>query len=393
MASTGEDLAQGRAFYQGGLTGFRALAATLVMLFHLNDFAGPRAMGVSVLGTQVYLHPLMTTGWVGVDLFFVLSGFLLATHLMEAMARGRPQAWRKYFVARARRVFPAYWAQLAVLFIAALWVGRAIPEWAKYLPLHIPRLHFVSEPASFSINNVYWTLPIEFSFYLCLPLIALYLLRAERRGGAASWAMLAALYAAILALVWSYRYAMSRHFANDSVNVIAWATSQIPGTIDVFFAGVAVAVALRWGRARHGPWTRRGERLASTLLALAGLAGVVAMMYFIDAIYLVYWKGHPALIWWHSLTAVFAAMLVAGIALSGPLTGFLFESRAVVFLGTISYSIYLWHYPIGLWAMRTFDARQIGTASFFAVTIPLVIAASAISYYLVEKPFLRKANS
>src|SRR5689334_6257593 len=114
MASTGADAAPGQPFHQDGLTGFRALAATLVMLFHLNDFAGPKAMGVTLFGHTLYLHPLMTIGWVGVDLFFVLSGFLLATHLMEALARGRPQALRRYFVARARRVFPAYWAQLAI---------------------------------------------------------------------------------------------------------------------------------------------------------------------------------------------------------------------------------------------------------------------------------------
>lgn len=392
MASSGQDTAQGQAFYQGGLTGLRALAATLVMLFHLNDFAGPKAIAVSLFGTQVYLHPLMTIGWVGVDLFFVLSGFLLATHLMEALARGRPRALRKYFVARARRVFPAYWAQLAVLFLVALLVGRSIPEWAQYLPLHIPMLHFVSEPASFSINKVYWTLPIELAFYLCLPVIALFLLRAERGGGAASWAMLAALYAAILAMVWTYRYAMFQRFAGAEINVIAWATSQLPGTLDVFMAGVTAAVALRWGRARHGPWTRGGERLASTLLALAGLAGVIGMMYFIDAIHEVYWRGHPALFVWHSVTAAFAAVLVAGIALSGPLTRALFETRVVIFLGTISYSIYLWHYPIGLWAMRAFDAREMGTAAFFAVTIPLIVMASAASYYLVERPFLKKAR-
>ena len=392
MASTGPDAAQGAPFYQGGLTGFRALAATLVMLFHLNDFAGPRAMGVALFGSTVYLHPLMTIGWVGVDLFFVLSGFLLATHLMEALARGRPQALRRYFVARVRRVFPAYWAQLAVLFLVALWVGKSIPEWAKYLPLHIPMLHFVSEPASFSINNVYWTLPIEFAFYLCLPLLAIYLLSAERRGGAASWAMLAGLYAAVLALVWTYRYAMFRRFEGDTINVIAWATSQLPGTLDVFMAGVAAAVALRWARARHGPWPRAREQLVSTLLAVAGLVGVVGMMYYVDAIHEVYWRGHPALFVWHSVTAVFAALLVAGISLSGGLTGALFETRVVVFLGTISYSIYLWHYPIGLWAMRAFNAQEMGAAAFFALTIPIILAASAVSYYLAERPFLRKAR-
>lgn len=392
MASTGAEAAPGPGFYQDGLTGFRALAAGWVMLFHFNGFAVPKVIAVSVFGRELHLHPLMTVGWVGVDLFFVLSGFLLATHLLEAMARGRPHVLRRYFAARVRRVFPAYWVQIALLFIAAVWAAKAIPDWARYIPLHLPMLHFVSEKVSFSINDVYWTLPIEFSFYLCLPLIAHYLLRAERRGGRASWVMLFGLYAAILAVVWCYRYAMFRHFEASPINVIVWATSQLPGTLDVFMAGVVAATVLRWRRMRGAPWPRPRERGVSTALAIAGLGGIIAMMYCLDSLYAVYWKGHWALFVWHSATAVFIAMVVAGIAMAGPLTRALFETRVMVFLGTISYSIYLWHYPIGLWAMRTFNAPELGVAVFCALTIPIVIAASAASYYLVERPFLRKAR-
>ena len=392
MASTGEDVAQGQPFYQGGLTGFRALAASWVMLFHLFAFTGPKVISVSVFGRELHLHPLLTIGWVGVDLFFVLSGFLLATHLMDALARGRPGALRRYFAARARRVFPAYWVQIALLFVIAVLAARAIPDWARYIPMHIPMLHFLSEKASFAINAVYWTLPIEFSFYLCLPLIARYILRAERRAGAARWAMLFGLYAAIILMVWCYRYAMFRHFEQGTVNEIVWITSQLPGTLDVFMAGVVAATALRWLRLRAAPSPSPGHGLASTALAAAGLAGILGMMYFIDHLYAVYWQGHWALFVWHSITAVFIALLVAGIAISGPLTRALFETRAMIFLGTISYSIYLWHYPIGLWAMRTFNAPEMGAAGFFALTIPLILAASAASYYLVERPFLRKTR-
>ena len=95
MASTGADVAPGHTFHQDGLTGFRALAAAWVMAFHLNAFAVPKVIPVSVFGFEFSLHPLLTVGWVGVDLFFVLSGFLLATHLMEAMARERPGTLRR----------------------------------------------------------------------------------------------------------------------------------------------------------------------------------------------------------------------------------------------------------------------------------------------------------
>jgi peptidoglycan/LPS O-acetylase OafA/YrhL len=377
-------------FYQEGLTGLRALAATWVMLFHVNSFAGPRAIELRLGSFAVEVHPLITCGWVGVDLFFVLSGFLLATHLLQSLSRPTPGIYRRYLAARVRRVFPAYWAQLAILLGVAVIAAGSLPAWAKYLPLHIPMLHFVSESASFAINNVYWTLPIEFAFYLCLPFIARVLARAERRERS-KWLTLALLYAGSLVLVWAYRYATWRLFAESPVNIIVWATAQLPGSFDQFMAGVAAATALRWWR-RDGLFldSARTGGLSSGL-AIVGLGGVVGMIYFIDAIYLEYWHGHPALFFWHSATSAFVALAVLGIALGGPLTRALFENRVAVWLGTISYSIYLWHYPIALWLKPALDGMGAGLASWVLVAVPLTIAVAAASYYALERPFLARA--
>jgi len=375
-------------FYQEGLTGFRALAAAWVMLFHVNAFAGPRVIELRLGSFAVEVHPLITCGWVGVDLFFVLSGFLLATHLLQSLSHPAPGIFRRYFVARARRVFPAYWAQLAILLAVAVVAAGTLPAWLKYLPLHIPMLHFVSAEASFAINNVYWTLPIELAFYLCLPFVARVLARAERREHS-KWLTLAFLYAGSLVLVWAYRYAVWRLFAESPVNTIVWATAQLPGSFDQFMAGVAAAAALRWWR-REGHLQARTGGL-STGLAIVGLGGVVGMIYFIDAIYLEYWHGHPALFFWHSATSAFVALAVLGIALGGPLTRALFENRAAVWLGTISYSIYLWHYPIAQWVKPPLDAMQAGRAGYMLAAVTLTIAAAAVSYYLVERPFLARA--
>lgn len=377
-------------FYQEGLTGFRALAATWVMLFHVNSFAGPRAIELRLGSFALEVHPLITCGWVGVDLFFVLSGFLLATHLLQSLAHPAPGIFRRYFAARARRVFPAYWAQLAILLAVAVVVAGSLPAWARYLPLHIPMLHFVSESASFAINNVYWTLPIELAFYLCLPFVVRVLARAERRERS-KWLTLALLYAGSLVLVWAYRYAAWRLFAASPVNTIVWATAQLPGSFDQFMAGVAAATALRWWRRDgHLPAPARTRGL-STGLAIVGLGGVIGMIYFIDAIYLEFWQGHPALFFWHSATSAFVALAVLGIALGGPLTRALLENRLVVWLGAISYSIYLWHYPILEWVKGPLDAMHAGLGLYVLVAVPLTIAASALSYYALERPFLARA--
>jgi peptidoglycan/LPS O-acetylase OafA/YrhL len=377
-------------FYQEGLTGLRALAATWVMLFHVNSFAGPRAIELRLGSFALEVHPLITCGWVGVDLFFVLSGFLLATHLLQSLSHPAPGIFRRYFAARARRVFPAYWAQLAILLAVAVIAAGSLPGWAKYLPLHIPMLHFVSEEVS-SANNVYWTLPIEFGFYLCLPFIARVLARAEHRDRS-KWITLALLYAGTLVLVWAYRYMVFRLYEAHPVSTIVWATGQLPGSFDQFMAGVAAATALRWWR-RDGHLLEPGRSgWLSTALAVAGLGGVVGMIYFIDAIYLEYWRGHPALFFWHSATSAFVALAVLGIALGGPLTRALFENRAMVWLGTISYSIYLWHFPILQWVKAPLDGMNAGLAGYLLAAVPLTIAVSALSYYAVEKPFLARAS-
>jgi peptidoglycan/LPS O-acetylase OafA/YrhL len=82
--------------------------------------------------------------------------------------------------------------------------------------------------------------------------------------------------------------------------------------------------------------------------------------------------------------------LVFGIALSGPLTRFLFESRVVLFLGTISYSLYLWHLPVALWVSQAVDMSRMNIGTFALVAVPPIVAASAASYYLVERRFMAR---
>ena len=370
--------ARGHAFYQEALTGVRALAAVWVMLFHVNAFAGPRVLSIHPFGVRIDLHPLMTVGWVGVTLFFVLSGFLLTTHLLDALERGDDRVLPGYFVARVRRVIPAFWAQLAILFVVAFAIGQAPPPWTRYIPLHLLMLHNVSEAASYAINPVYWTLPIEFAFYLVLPVIAVRLARLDASGSRGRALVL--LYAAAVAVSIGYRYVAYRLAGTN----IAWISNQLPGTIDQFVIGTVLAAQWRrWRKAGQGP--ERARRL-SNALTLGGLAGMLGMVYYLDSIYETFWVGNPAVYYWYSVDAFFAGMVVLGAAMGGRAARRLFANPVAVFLGTISYSLYLWHYPVVEWLRPA----ALGYATFFAVAIPLCIAASALSYALVERPFLKR---
>ena len=379
-----DEHAKGHAFYQEGLTGLRALAAGWVLLFHVNVVAVPRIISVHPFGVRIDLHPLLTVGWIGVTIFFVLSGFLLTTHLLDALSREGNRALPRYYVARVKRIVPAFWGQIAILFAIAYAVEGAAPYWTRYIPLHLVMLHNTSVEASSAINPVYWTLPIEFLFYVVLPLVAVRLVRWDPIRTAYRWKALVLIYAASVALSVAYRYAV---FPVGGENP-AWISNQLPGTIDQFMIGTVLATGWRWWRADHEPGP--GVARLSTALATVGFMGIIAMIYYLDSIYDVFWSGkHPAVYVWYSVHAAFVGMLVLGVAMGGPLTRSVFANRAALLVGTISYSLYLWHFPVILWVEKI---GKMGYATFFLVSIVACLAVSAISYLLLERPFLKMSR-
>ena len=379
-------------FFQKGLTGFRALAALWVMVFHFNAVVGPKRLIIDLAGYPIKVTPLVTCGWVGIDLFFVLSGFLLTTHLLEVYTPERERAvFADYFKARMLRVFPAYWFQLAVLLFIALYTTAAWPNWWKHLPLHMFMLHNFLGEESQAINAVYWTLPVEFGFYICLPFIFKFILPTLRRDQM-FLPKVGALVALTVVAAISYRYLIFHALKGNTINSLALAMGQFPGMIDLFVIGAGAAIIMRALNNSDSRKNKIQQGWLSNTLAVIGLSGVIGMMYFLDHVFATYWSGHWLLFVWHSITALFIALVICAIALSGPITRLLFENRATVFLGSISYSIYLWHFPITIWFAQKLDMPHTGLIRFSLIVAPVVILVSTISYYLVEKPFLGRKD-
>ena len=375
----------GARFQRPGLTSVRALAALLVVLFHANQFVVPARLAAGPLD----LTPFVTIGWAGVDVFFVLSGFLITLHVAERLSGAPLRAiFRPYLRDRILRVVPAYWAQLALL-VAFAWIATGtLPAWAPYLPGHLFFLQNFSYGGHSAINGVYWSLPVEFAFYLVCPFVvwAAWPASGERRAMA-----LGALGvgAAGLAISAAWRaWALER--AGDDVPRLFWlASSHLPGAAEQFAIGAAAAMLFAaFGlpdATREPRWARMGDALT-----LAGLAGFVAALYLMDRQFRAYWAATPLFYLWNAGLAVAVAAMIAGVATRGPLARVLFENVPAVWLGTISYSLYLWH-PILLPKLAgAADARAGSLAPFLLVALPLLVAASAASYYLVESPFLRR---
>jgi len=358
------------------LTGVRALAALWVVLFHSWIMAGRPNPTLDLRIAQLDLTPIFKFGWLGVDLFFVLSGFLLTRQAWGKVGRGKAEGWlpsqfgetyTSFLRRRILRVYPAYYAVISVLLVlASLHVYRSLPEKGDLL-LHLVMFHNVVASYLESINDVLWSIPFEWQFYLVFPFLFIIL---RRTNPVALYAM-----AALLALG-------SKQWADISGS--GYVEFHLPVRLDEFVAGMCAATF-----AEHHP-LRRPLASVSFVLGLTGLVGTPWVWaaypnggHYFDAIGLV----RP--LWIQASICLFLLGL-SGEAHPGVR---LFANRSVVWLGLISYSIYLVHVPV-LVLLPTLGAYPIqgseapgSLTRVIALAVPATIATSAALYYLIERPF------
>jgi len=378
--------------YLDSLTGLRGLAALWVAVWHVWGFAGRPVYRFDLWGTTVDLTPLVRTGWAGVDVFFVLSGFVLGLAYCQAWLGNRPPIrTREYFRRRLLRVLPAYWVQIVVLLLILLLTGVTLPATGDVLTQLLMVHNLFGDPST-QLNPVYWTLPVEFDFYLLLPLLAF--LFVPRR-----WLWLLLLSVLLVVL---YRYGLFRYAVHElPVSQKVWWLNQLPGRLDQFVSGMAGAWL--YSLAREKGFRQSLIYRWRIALLLAGLTGMALLAWFIHITQpigavnvegLTYWGGHWSLFVWHSLFGVCIALVVLAAALG--LTDKLLANRGIMYLGIISYSLYLWHFPLVKWLHEAKlplllpDAPLANGLLWAALPVLLV---SSLSYWLVERPFLRIRHS
>lgn len=344
------------------VTGLRAVAATWVFLFHVLLFyllTGTWEARWTYLG--------FNWGWIGVDLFFVLSGFLLALPILERPEGARaPGFWRKYMSKRWFRIAPPYYVSI----VFALAIGGRLAFAAQHpgiIALHLAYLHNVSWPTARSIADVYWTLADEFQFYLILPFLALLFARRH-------WKLT---LAASLVLSMAWRYETFR--IGGPMN---WWTFTVPGFLFHFCAGIAAARLYRDG------WRLPGRIGAWTAVFFAGF--IVAPLYLLVGPTST-WQAHQALlsnVMVRPMLAVgFAGLLLCALTqgawLSKPLASPLLQA-----VGNRSYSLYLVHFPILAALMRWPALTSYGFVIYLLITALVCFTATELFYRFVERPSL-----
>lgn len=361
------------------LAGIRGFAACWVFLFHVWLVAGSPAVALTAWGID--LTPFFACGWAGVDVFFVLSGFVLTWPYADRTSV--QLKFSDFMRRRALRVVPAYYAQFALLLLlAAAGIIQELPSYGNTIA-HLLFLHNLDPYWSGFLNNTWWTLPIEWQFYLVFPLLLTAMVRFGPLRVLPGLIVVMAIWR-IGAMAWIGQYEPAA-----PVEYRVWLLEQLPGRIDQFFIGMAAA----WLTARL--WSRLGDgaraRLSLWLIVL-GLGAIIVLIYVLWPRRDAFWQGHWLLYVWHLLVAIPVAAVISGAALGSRLSGALMGTRPAVWLGEISYSIYLWNYVVLLaliW-LGAFEnlsgAQRIWWVALYSVGP--VILVSAASWWLAERPFL-----
>lgn len=336
--------------YRPALDGLRSVAVYLVVLFHagMAAFAG---------------------GFIGVDLFFVLSGFLVSNVILsEIDEHGRIDLGR-FYARRVRRLLPA--AVLVILATSAIFllvttVVRRLPLVldAQSALLYVANWNFLFQQNDYFGGGAegspflhFWSLSIEEQFYVVFPVLLLFLVRAARRRawvlptvltGLFLLSMGAQLYWARVDVNWAYYGTDARLYQLLAGVLLALLLRSRPGAVPVPFAGAVAAAGL-----------------AAMLLLGSGLVDLTPSI-----------RG--------ILATGASVLLVAGLMVRADgLLGRLLSRRTPVYLGQVSYGTYLWHWPVIVVLQEVLAVRP---AVLAVLAVAVSTGLAALSFQLLEMP-------
>jgi peptidoglycan/LPS O-acetylase OafA/YrhL len=343
-----------------GLDHLRALAISLVFLFHYRIFPHPE-----------WLTEVGRFGWTGVDLFFVLSGYLISAQLFREIAQRGGISLKTYFIKRTFRILPAYWAVLALYFLVPTFREReALPPLWKFLTF---TQNFGLDLQSGGTFSHAWSLCVEEQFYLLLPL-GLLALAPGRRG---KWA------AALPALVVLGFGARLLSWYGAVVPELGWYKYMYYPTynrLDGLLVGIGIAALFHFRPQAAARLARHANGLL--VAGLAVLAGAYVLC--LEA------QSFGASIFGFPLVALGYGLLVAGAISPGSVLH-RFESRITARLAVLSFAVYLTHKGIIHLTQAWFSAHGIGLESnaMMGLCLGTVLAGAWLLNAAVEKPFLK----
>ncbi|MCW2791328.1 MAG: acyltransferase [Nocardioides sp.] len=350
--------------YHPSLDGLRTLAVYLVVLYHCR---------VGWLGG----------GFVGVDLFFVLSGFLVSTILFEELTGTGRLDLAHFYDRRVRRLLPA----AVVVVLACCAVSLVFLSSVRRAPLvgdgqaallYVANWHFLAQSndyfAAASVDRSlflhFWSLSIEEQFYLAFPVLLVVLHRLDRAWRGSTRAVLVVLLLASVAaqVGWARVDADHAYYGTET-------------RLYQLLAGALLGLALHRGRLTRPPGA---EETSDAIPQRAGLVAPVALVALVGMVLVATPLLHVGASYRGLAATLVGVTLVGSLAASeGHPVARLLARPAPVYLGRISYATYLWHWPLVVLLREVVTTRPLVTSSLVVV---LSTGLAAASYQLLERP-------
>lgn len=340
--------------FRPDIDGLRALAIVVVVLFHAHV-------------------PGFSGGFIGVDVFFVISGYLISRRLFEEMAGSGSVSLGRFWAKRVRRLVPALALMVAVTFLAGLLILSPL-EWPSMARdgaasvIYVSNIVFARASTDYfgsaeSIFQHTWSLSVEEQFYVIWPLLMLPIAWIGRRYLRASRRLLVGGLVGLVAV----SFALNVSLANQGST---WAFYSLPTRMWEF--GLAGLLALSDG---VRPMRRRASVEAASLLGLGGILGATVL--FGDRM------AYPGVA---ALVPVLATALVirAGASETASSTGRVLSAAPCQAVGRVSYSWYLWHWPA---IVLTVAVVRVNTPWVRSIGALIGLGLAVVALRVVENPF------
>ncbi len=357
---------RGEMGYLPGLDGIRALAVLGVLLYHA-DLGWIRG------------------GFLGVDVFFVLSGFLITSLILEQLDRTDRVDFGRFYIGRARRLLPALLLMLIVVgAVVSIWYRDAAYQFARdslasafyvnnwwYIATDLSYFEAIGRPP---LLTHLWSLAVEEQFYLLWPFLAFLAYRFLRRRGVA----ILALVLALASTAWMIAMSVSQGFPDfaDPSRAYFGTDSHAMGLL------IGAALATFWRPGRLSTTVTPGARALITGIGIVALATVIGFFLFVGEYTPWMYRGGFLLL------AVIVALLIAAATHPASPLGRRMGTQPWRYLGQRSYGLYLWHWPIFMLTRPVLDIALDGIW-LLALRLALTIGVAELSFRFVEMPIRR----
>jgi len=359
-------------------------------LTHVRSLDGLRGVAVLAVVFYHFAPEVMPGGFLGVDLFFVLSGFLITSLLVNEWGGASRISLSSFWVRRARRLVPALFLVLVAVGVYALLVpdqvdGQRFSVDGLSALGYVANWRFIASGQSYIDQFLHhtpsplrhtWSLAIEEQFYLVWPVVVVLVGLAVKRFGGDPARRASRLRRTLLSMCLvlgavSLLRMHALHDAGEDLNRVYYGTDSRAFVI-LFGAALGAITA-------GVPTVARAFRQVVVGIGCCLAVALAVAVAFIGAESSWLYEGGYGIV----ALAMVAVLLAAAQPGVNPLARLL-ESRALVGLGLISYGVYLWHWPVSLWV--TEDGTGLDDVSLFILRAAITLAVALASYFLLEQP-------